>query len=139
MEVRRPGGRKLRLTALAVAWVVVVVGAVAVGVANTQDAIAADAVAALERAGIEVETVHVEGRDVLVTAPRAAHADIEAALVGIERLGTLELADPDDDVVVASDEPPGTSAPPFSSPPESTTPEKVASRLPAEKPTSPPA
>ncbi len=98
------GSRRLRLIGLGVAWLLVVAGALVVGVYGTQDDLTERATAALDDAGLQVDSIRIDGRDAVIAAPASLHDAADAALTGVEGIRTIRFEE-DDPPIVAG---PGT-------------------------------
>lgn len=95
------GSRRVRLIGLAVAWLLVVGGALVVGVVGTQEDLADRATAALDEAGLDVDSIRMEGRDAVVVAPAALHDDAGAILADITGIRTVRYEAGDTPTVAA--------------------------------------
>ena len=93
MEHAQSGTRRGRLFALAVAWVVLVVAAVAIGVGGAEYALAEQADSALSEAGLSVDDLKIEGRDAIVVASATSQSAVEAALSDVAGLRTVRFVD----------------------------------------------
>ena len=84
--------QRTRIRLLVVAWLLLVGGAVAVGVAAEQNDLGPKAEDALAAAGIEAK-VEVSGRDVTVTGSAADRTAAEDAIAGIEGVRVVKWVD----------------------------------------------
>ena len=113
------GSRRVRLIGLAVAWMLVATGALVVGVLGTQEDLADRAALALDDAGLEVESIRIDGRDAVVAAPAALHDAAGTALAEVTGIRTvrfeagdpLTVASPGTESIPTPSTAPATSAP----------------------------
>ena len=112
------GSRRVRLIGLAVAWMLVVAGALLVGVYGTQEDLTERATAALDEAGLEVESIRIDGRDAVIAAPAAVHDAADIALADVAGIRTVRFETGEVSTVASPDTEP--DAPPSTTPPDST-------------------
>jgi flagellar motor protein MotB len=106
----------------------VVGGALVVGVVGTQEDLADRATVALDEADLEVDSIRMDGRDAVVAAPIALHEDANAILADIAGIRTVRFEAGDAPAVAApGGEPtPSTSTAPPGSTPTTVTPTEQA-------------
>ncbi len=95
------GSRRVRLIGLVVAWMLVVAGALVVGVYGTQEDLADRATAALDEAGVDVDSIRVDGRDAVIAAPAALHDAANSALADVAGIRTIRFEAGDTPAVAA--------------------------------------
>ena len=95
------GSRRVRLIGLGVAWMLVVAGALVVGVYGTQEDLADRATAALDEAGVDVDSIRVDGRDAVIAAPAALHDAANSALADVAGIRTIRFEAGDTPAVAA--------------------------------------
>ncbi len=93
--------QRTRIRLLVVAWLLLVGGAVAVGVAAEQNDLGPKAEVALAAAGIEAE-VEVSGRDVTVTGSAADRTTAEDAIADIEGVRVVNWVDASSEATAAA-------------------------------------